>query len=130
MTSPITPGLRPLAELRAIAEKASPGPWSCDSERSEGSYGHGDDVREGFDAYVVYSASSERFGKALAICDTLNSDVAEVHEEFDEDGFRAWDEVGRRNMEFIAAFDPPTVLALLARIEELKTALREAHGDR
>lgn len=88
-----------LEPIKARLSAATPGEWSSDSERSCGSYGSGDDTHEGFAAYAVYA---EIGGKSESICDTHNSGVAEIHEEYDEDGGWAWDEVGRRNMDFIA----------------------------
>lgn len=97
-----------LAEIEALAKKATPGPWEADSMKSEGSYGIGDETYEGFNAFRVTDE------KGNAICDTLNSDMGEVHVEYDEDDATAWDEIGRRNAAYIAALDPQTVLALLA----------------
>ena len=37
-----------------------------------------------------------------SIFDTLNSSIAEIHEEADEDVVYRWDEVGRRNIAFAA----------------------------
>lgn len=87
-----------LAEIAALAKKATPGPWEADSMKSE----------ESFNAFKVTNE------KGNTICDTLNSDISEVNVEYDEDSAMAWDEVGRRNTAFIAALDPQTVLALLA----------------
>lgn len=105
-TDTLTPAR--LAEIRARAEKATPGPWESDSTKSEGSYGVGDETYEGFNAFKVTDE------KGNTLFDTLNSDNGEVHVEYDEDGATAWDEIGRRNAAFVAACDPQTVLALIA----------------
>jgi len=109
-----------IAEIRSLAEKATPGPWESDSIKSEGSYGVGDETYEGFNAFKVTDA------KGNTLFDTLNSDNGEVHVEYDEDGATAWDEIGRRNIAFTAACNPQTVLALLSRIEELEGERTEA----
>lgn len=85
--------------LLKLADAATPGPWECGDTQNEGAYGSGPDCRERFTSYTV-----EANGKIIA--DTLNSDVATVEEEYDEDGTTAWDEVGRRNMKFIATANP------------------------
>ena len=77
-----------LAAIIARAEKATPGPWEDDSQDSR-------DDRGKVRAYAVFGPD----GKVLV--DTLNSDAAEIHEEPDEDGINAWDEIGRRNVAFI-----------------------------
>lgn len=75
----------------------SPAPWSIDTIDNEGAYGAGPGAQSGFKSYAVLDAS----GKCLF--DSLNSDVGEVHEEFDEDGIHAWDEVARQNLTLAAA---------------------------
>lgn len=113
-----------LHEIQERAEKASPGPWKSDSMRSEGSYGIGDDTHEGFDTFKVTDA------KGNTICDALNSDAGEVHEEYDEDGCHAWDEVARRNMDFIAhaRADIPFLLSEVERLSRQVEAMREANA--
>ncbi len=86
----------------------TPGPWEVDSIDNDGDYGNGGpDQRSGFKSWVVIDAN----GRALF--DTLNRDsfVTEVHEEYDDDGFSAWDELGRRDIELAAA--APLLLASL-----------------
>lgn len=112
-----------LAEIEALAKKATPGPWEADSMKSEGSYGIGDETYEGFNAFKVTDE------KGNTICDTLNSDMGEVHVEYDEDGATAWDEIGRRNAAYIAACDPQTVLALLASHAALAAEVERLRHD-
>jgi len=112
-----------VAEIRALAEKATPGPWESDSMKSEGSFGVGEETYEGFNAFKVMDE------KGNTICDTLNSDMGEVHVEYDEDGATAWDEIGRRNATFIAALDPQTVLALLASHEALRAEVERLREE-
>ena len=108
-----------IADLLALAEKATPGPWDTDTEQNEGDYGSGEDVSTGFSSYGVYAGNKK-------VVDTLNSDLIEVEvdSDADENGPRswAWDEQGRRNAEFIATFDPTKAAELLDRIEELERA--------
>lgn len=78
--------------------KHTPTPWEVETVHNEGNYGDGGpDCRSGFDSFCIKDDS----GRILF--DTLNSDyrVGVVHEEYDEDDLRAWDEQGRVNAEFI-----------------------------
>lgn len=97
--------------LRWKAEKATQGEWWSDSCGNEGTYGSGDDCVEGFTSYAVYGENNQ------ILLDTLNSTAACISEEYDGEGHVAWDEVGQRNAEFVAAANPATVLALLDELE-------------
>lgn len=115
------------AELRAGLAGVTGGLWESDSTRSDGSYGAGDDVHEGFDAYQVIAPPLYPGGRDVVICDTLNSDATEVAEEWDEDGgHSAWDEQGRKNMAHIARCSKPNILAILDAWEADKRLLAEA----
>ncbi|HHA1840125.1 TPA: ead/Ea22-like family protein [Enterobacter asburiae] len=98
-------------ELRWKAEKATKGEWWSDSCGNEGTYGSGDDCVEGYTSYAVYDENNQ------ILLDTLNSTAACINEECDGECHAAWDEVGQRNAEFIAAANPVTVLALLDELE-------------
>lgn len=118
-----------LSQLRLKAEKATKGEWWSDSIGNEGTHGAGDDCVEGFTSYAVYDENDR------VLLDTLNSSAACIQEEYDGEGHVAWDEVGQRNAEFIAAANPVTVLALLDALESEKTlnqhldlALRKEEG--
>lgn len=100
-----------LAELRLKAVKATKGEWWSDSIGNEGTYGVGDDCVEGFTSYAVYDENDR------VLLDTLNSSAACIQEEYDGECHVAWDEVGLRNAEFIAAANPATVLALLDALD-------------
>lgn len=106
-----------VAEIRALAEKATPGPWEVEDEQNDGNFGGGPDCNSGYKSYAVVAGNK-------TVVDTLNSDLAEIEEDGDcEDGswrYSRWDEVGRRNAAYIAALDPQTVLALLASHEALR----------
>ena len=99
--------------LKAMEAAATKGPWECDTTHNEGSYGAGEDVYEGFKSYTILSED----GKVLF--DSLNSDAIEVHEEYDEDGATAWDEIARRNAELIVAMRNalPDLLDAAERLE-------------
>lgn len=103
-----------LQELRALSEKAAPGPWEEDTVDSEGGYGH-------FKAYAVSGPDGK------TICDTHNSEVATLHEEHDEDGRVMWDETGRNDMKF-AASAVNFVRALLSSGSEATTASPDSRG--
>ena len=108
--------------LKAMEAAAAKGPWECDTTHNEGSYGAGEDVYEGFKSYTILSED----GKVLF--DSLNSDAIEVHEEYDEDGATAWDEIARRNAELIVAMRN-ALPALLARIERVERERDEAQME-
>lgn len=101
-----------LDALQALAKAATAGPWEYDTEKNEGDYGAGPDCSSGFDSYVIHD------GKGQTLFDSLNSNAAVVQEDYDEDHFRAWDEVAERNAKFIAAASPQTVLALIDRLRK------------
>jgi hypothetical protein len=75
----------------------------------------GDCAHGQYDAYALFDANGK------SICDTLNSDLACIEQEADEDHSRTWDEVGRKNMEHIAA-----VLNAAVSLRAQNAALRQA----
>lgn len=103
-----------LEAIKARAAKATKGPWMSDTTMNEGDYGGGEDIGSGFYSYEVIS-------DAGTICDTINSDVATVQVEYDEDRTIAWDEVGKANMGFIAHArqDIPDLIAALEAAQTL-----------
>lgn len=120
------PGLETtLRQIERLASKATKGPWFTDSERTEGTYGVGDETHEGFNMYAVFSETIDYYGKPARIFDT-STDVAMVHDEFDEDGHTAWDEQGRCNAEYLVAVQPSVMLALCdSLLRELESARAE-----
>jgi hypothetical protein len=84
-----------MARLRALAETATPGPWT---ENVLGSEGY--DVR----------ANPDPSGNPIR-----RIRVAKF-------GYEKW-ETDRANAEYVAAFDPPTVLALLDRVETAESTI-------
>jgi hypothetical protein len=116
-----------VAEWEKAAEGVTPGPWFTDSIKSDGSYGSGDDVYEGFDTYALYSGAVDHYGSPAVICDALNSYAGSIEEEFDEDGHHAWDEQARRNFEWFARCAPNNVLSAL---RSLSARLAEAERER
>lgn len=92
--------------LRQFAEKATQGEWWSDVVETDGEYGEGEDRVSGYHSYAVYVGSE-------SLLDMTNSTAACIHTEWDHDYLMAWDETAKRNAEFIAAANPPTVLALL-----------------
>ncbi|AMV24635.1 hypothetical protein VT84_09580 [Gemmata sp. SH-PL17] len=76
--------------------KHNPAPWERETvqNRSE---------------QTAYEVVKDANGKILF--DTLNSDVAEIHTEHDEDGAIRWDETGRINLALAAV--APDLLSLL-----------------
>mgnify|MGYP003426248844 FL=1 len=111
-----------IAAIKARADKATSGPWESDATQNEGDYGSGPDCVSGFSSYEVIAEKGR-------ICDTINSDVAMVCEEYDEDGCTAFDEVGQANMDFIA-HARTDIPALLAALEASKSARVKAEQER
>lgn len=123
------------AELRQLAEKATQGEWWSDVVETDGEYGEGEDRASGYHSYAVYVGSE-------SLLDMTNSTAACIHTEWDHDYLMAWDEIAKRNAEFIAAANPATVLALLdenlqlqrdkdsleAAAIAMRDDMREAHG--
>lgn len=98
------------AELRQLAEKATPGEWWSDVVETDGEYGEGEDRASGYHSYAVYVGNK-------SLLDMTNSSAACIHTEWDHDYLMAWDEIAKRNAEFIAAFNPKVALALLDEVE-------------
>lgn len=90
-----------IEELRALLAKATPGPWEADNENNDGCYGLGDDCHEGFQSASIHAPDGR--GGYIKLFDALNSDVACIEEEWDEDQHYAWDEVSRANAALIVA---------------------------
>ena len=116
-----------IAAIKARADKATSGPWESDATQNEGDYGSGPDCVSGFSSYEVIAEKGR-------ICDTINSDVAMVCEEYDEDGCTAFDEVGQANMDFIAhaRTDIPALISALEASEaayEARITALEAERD-
>lgn len=101
------------AELRKLAEVATPGEWEADSIKSEGEYGTDDDGGYGFISYAITD------DKNRCIADCLNNDNGMVQVESDG---RAFDVVAERNAKYIAAANPATIIALLDELAALKSA--------
>lgn len=101
-------------QLEALDAKATAGPWETDSTDNGGS---------GSERFNYYSVGAGPAGKWETIVDTLNSDVAEIHEEWDGDEHgvyhHAWDDQGRANCELIVALRNavPEILAALRKAE-------------
>lgn len=110
-----------IAQLRETLAKATQGPWETDTEKTDGEYGSGPDCHSGYHASII-TAGDKR------ICGTENSSDGEVHEEFDEDGCYAWDEVSARNMK-AAATAVNTLPAALDEIERLSAERDKAKAD-
>jgi hypothetical protein len=68
--------------------KHNPGPWEYEDRP----------LREDRSAYGVVKDADGR-----VLFDSLNSDVAEIHQESDEDGVTRWDAAARRNLGLAAA---------------------------
>ncbi|KTS30889.1 hypothetical protein NS229_14790 [Methylobacterium indicum] len=89
-------------DLAALSKKATQGEWHVESERTDGSYGSGEDCSEGYHTAVICT-DEIRHGKPGVIFEGSNSTIAEIEEEGHEDGFHAWDAVSKANAEFIVA---------------------------
>jgi hypothetical protein len=105
-----------IEKLKALALAATPGPWEVDTVKSEGHYGTDEDGGYGYTAYVVTD------GKGRPLMDSLNRDDSEIHEEYSDEEHYAWDELAKRDAQFIAAANPAAVLELIAEVERLRAA--------
>jgi len=115
--------------LRNGLSGVTPGPWYLDSIETDGAYGSGEDTSEGFRTYGVRTSGEKRFGQDASICDAVNSDLAVVHEEFDEDGTVAWDDVAKHNMAHIARCSPDAIDRLLAHLDATTARLTSLAED-
>lgn len=106
----------------------SKGPWFTDGMKSDGYYGSGEDVHEGFETYAVYSENEDHYGKPAAIFDAFNADVATIEEEFGEESHHAWDEQSRKNMAYLARLSPEVVGSLLRELLTLRQATETLRG--
>jgi hypothetical protein len=107
------------AKLKAAAQKATPGEWWSDVVETGGTHGNGDDCMEGFHSYAVYDENNH------SLLDMTNSTAACITVEDDGDYVMAWDEVGRRNAEFIALANPTNILALTEALEAAQSRIAE-----
>ena len=101
-----------IADMKAAAERATPGEWWSDVIETGGTHGSGEDCMEGFHSYAVYDQNNH------SLLDMTNSTAAEITVEDDGDYVMAWDEVGRRNAEYIALANPANVKALIVALEQ------------
>jgi len=89
--------------LRELSEAATAGPWFAEAEKSDGSYGSSEDTSEGYDTAVIMTEAETRYGKPGVLFESHNSTVGMIHEESDDEWFRAWDAVSEANATFIVA---------------------------
>ena len=103
------------AELERLAEKATPGPWEADC---------GGTYRKD-EAQVVMLGGPD--AKPQRLFDTLNSDVAEIAHEADEDGTYYFDCQGADNFKLIESLvnNLPTILSALSGLESVKGAAKK-----
>lgn len=87
-----------LTKLRKIAEAATPGPWATETES-----GVPANTSSG---YAVYGEENQE-----------RDDLPGITGYHDES-------TSAENARHIAAFDPPTVLALLAELDQARTTIR------
>lgn len=102
------------------AIKHSPGPWTVDTIDNEGEYSlGGDESASGFKSHAVLDVN----GRVLF--DSLNSEVAEIHEEIDEDARYAWDGQSECNLRLAAA--APELLDIASETRIAAAAYLEDH---
>ena len=107
-----------LAEIRAAAEKATPGPWELEEIENR-------DDRGRFTSYGVSARPAWSPGHPKSVVDTLNSGVMEIITEHDETGSSSWDAQGERDATHIANCDPQTILALLDALDAAEAKMGE-----
>lgn len=86
-------------QLAALDRAATQGVWASDTLWSEGSYGSGADVNEGFETTAIYD------DKGRCLFDCLNGDAIEVEEGYgdEEDYVLAYDRTSDANAALIVA---------------------------
>lgn len=99
-----------IAEIRERRANLSSPPFEVIAGDNCGHYGSGPDTHQGFVSYAVVDSQGR------TIVDTFNSTATEVHEDVDEDGLQAWDEVGRNNIRFFA-HAPEDIDFLLSEVD-------------
>ena len=83
-----------IEKIKQLATKATRGPWDFDSIDNE----------DGEGRFKSYALLTKDF---TAIADTANSEDMSIERDYaDDTGYAAWDENGRRNMEYLAACSP------------------------
>lgn len=104
-------------ELRALAAKATPGPWEMDTEYDPDALASGGGgCTTGFNDY---SMAAEINGKWKRIFDSINSEEKLIEDDrYDLEG-SAWDEVARANFALI--------MALRNNLDRILTALGGHH---
>ncbi|WP_262027605.1 hypothetical protein [Microvirga sp. Mcv34] len=99
--------------LETLRAKASPGPWETDTIDGDG-----------FKSSAIYAGN---YSTAPVILDTLNSDAAELEEDFDEiEGTGAvFDRAGMNNVGFVAAIENnfEAILSALRAMDELRAEI-------
>lgn len=124
-------------KLRAIAEAATPGPWEAVEETSTWMLKQGDDpltdcdpCSQGESPIKVETYDSWTADNGYVFDATINhTHHAEAHQVSPVTGNYDYEEGGileERDVQFIATFDPPTVLTLLSRLEQAEQALGAA----
>lgn len=103
MTKPLN---QLLDEVRALAEKATPGPWFSVGQPW---------LPHDTEPYVIDKSPDPHAG--TIICDFVTADIAGVDGEPEEDGWR-----GRNNANaaYIAALDPTTIKRIVDAAEALE----------
>jgi hypothetical protein len=108
-------------ELEALAEKATPGPWEMDAG---GTY-----RREEAQTVMLGGPAA----KPQRLFDTLNSDVAEIGYDGDEDGTHYFDCQGQDNFKLIETLvnNLPAIITALRDVERMRVALQaiDRHND-
>jgi len=96
-----------LEKMEEIAKAATPGPWDVCSYNEKNGHQQGHIISHDQHTLFIPCAIMPKIGIPTQ-----------------EDVTLAW-ERGERNADYVAAFDPPTVLGLIAEIRELREALEQ-----
>lgn len=115
--------LTALESAAKAAEKIAPGQWERDTEKGDGEYGIGPDTHEGYLVPYVYD------GRGKRLFDAHQTDVGEVHEEWDGDEYGSYctatDEASCTILDFCAAFNPATALSLISALRASQQVAKE-----
>ncbi|HVI92329.1 MAG TPA: hypothetical protein VM659_28830 [Dongiaceae bacterium] len=117
-----------IEELERLEKQADPGPWEMDSFKTDGSFGTGEDIYEGFDEFYIVNAA----GSKILTTDTEGDNGGAVEVDYDDDGsMNAWNENSRRNVAFSVGFRNAAkrLLAMAKRLQDDNATWQRLHAD-
>ncbi|MGL4296926.1 MAG: hypothetical protein ACRCTG_14535 [Aestuariivirga sp.] len=106
-----------IERLEELAGKATPGPWEADLEQQ------GDSPDKHYEYAVFDGAGNRLFGT-----ENRDASVGLIEIEYDDDGARVWNELSRRDMQYVIAANPSTIISLIERLREAEAEREHLQG--